>query len=80
MDDLQANFGEHERVRRYIEQGPPAFAPGHSGMLQMAAVLLSKRMPDTAKYSSSGRVAAWRYATWRASSQGGASSGSIRPR
>lgn len=46
MDDLQANFVEHERVRRYIEHGPPAFAPGHAGMLQMAAVLLAERMPD----------------------------------
>lgn len=46
MNELQANFADPERVRRYTEQGPPAFAPGHSGMLQMVGVLLGERMPD----------------------------------
>jgi len=45
MSELQANFDQPERVARYIEHGPPAFAPGHAGMLQMAGVLLAERMP-----------------------------------
>jgi tRNA (cmo5U34)-methyltransferase len=45
MSELQANFDQPARVARYIEQGPPAFAPGHAGMLQMAGVLLAERMP-----------------------------------
>ena len=44
MSELQANFDQPERVARYIEHGPPAFAPGHAGMLQMAGVLLAERM------------------------------------
>lgn len=46
MHTLQANFSEPEHVARYIRNGPPAFAPGHAGMLRMARVLLSERMPD----------------------------------
>ena len=46
MSELNANFVDPERVNRYIEQGPPAFAPGHGGMLQMIGVLLAERMPD----------------------------------
>ena len=45
MDDLKTNFDKPERVARYVEQGPPAFAPGHAGMLQMTGVLLAERMP-----------------------------------
>ena len=41
MSDLNTNFVDSERVKRYIEQGPPAFAPGHGGMLQMIGVLLA---------------------------------------
>lgn len=44
--ELHANFVEPERVRRYVEQGPPAFAPGHGGMLQMAGVLLAEHVPE----------------------------------
>ena len=47
MTGLRASFVDPERVRRYIEKGPPAFAPGHGGMLQMAAVLLRERMGGT---------------------------------
>ena len=46
MSELNANFVEPERVKRYIEHGPPAFAPGHGGMLQMIGVLLGETMPD----------------------------------
>lgn len=46
MSELHVNFVEPERVQRYIEQGPPAFTPGHSGMLQMIGVLLGERMPN----------------------------------
>ena len=46
MSELNANFVEPEQVKRYIEQGPPAFAPGHAGMLQMIGVLLAEAMPD----------------------------------
>ena len=46
VSELNANFADPERVRRYVEQGPPAFAPGHGGMLQMVGVLLAERVPD----------------------------------
>ena len=45
MTDFQANFVDPEFVRRYVEQGPPAFAPGHAGLLQMTGVLLGEQMP-----------------------------------
>ena len=46
MSELTSNFVDPERVRQYTEQGPPAFAPGHAGMLQMVGVLLAENMPD----------------------------------
>ena len=46
MGDFNANFADPERVKGYTEKGPPAFAPGHAGMLQMAGVLLGEAMPD----------------------------------
>jgi tRNA (cmo5U34)-methyltransferase len=46
MSDLNSNFVDPDRVRRYIEQGPPAFAPGHGGMLQMVGVLLGESVAD----------------------------------
>jgi tRNA (cmo5U34)-methyltransferase len=45
MNRMHANFSDTSRVARYIEQGPPAFAPGYFGMLQMAGVLLAERVP-----------------------------------
>lgn len=45
MSEFHANFVEPERVQRYTEHGPPAFAPGYGGMLQMIGVLLAERMP-----------------------------------
>lgn len=47
MNDLIASFADPDRIKRYTEQGPPAFAPGHGGMLQMIGVLLGESMPDT---------------------------------
>lgn len=46
MNDLLANFVDPERVKQYVEVGPPAFTPGHGGLLQMIGVLLSEAMPD----------------------------------
>ena len=38
-------FADPEFVSRYVEQGPPAFMPGHAGVLQMAGVLLAETVP-----------------------------------
>lgn len=46
MSDLLANFADPERVKQYVEVGPPAFTPGHSGLLQMIGVLLGEAMPN----------------------------------
>ncbi len=46
MNNIQANFVDPARVKRYTEQGPPAFAPGHAGMLQMTGVLLEECVPE----------------------------------
>ncbi len=35
-----------ELVRRYVTDGPPAFTPGHAGLLQMIGVLLAERLPQ----------------------------------
>jgi len=48
MNAFQANFHDPERVARYIDNGPPAFVPGHAGMLQMTGVLLAERVPEDA--------------------------------
>lgn len=45
MSALQTNFVTAERAKAYADQGPPAFAPGHAGLLQMIGVLLSESMP-----------------------------------
>ena len=46
MPDLHVNFVDPERVKQYVEVGPPAFAPGHGGLLQMIGVLLGEVMPE----------------------------------
>ncbi len=46
MSDLNANFVDPDRVRQYLDVGPPAFAPGHDGLLQMIGVLLSEAVPS----------------------------------
>lgn len=45
MSDFNANFADPERVKHYAEVGPPAFAPGHAGLLQMIGVLLAESVP-----------------------------------
>lgn len=45
MNDLNANFLDFERARHYLEKGPPAFMPGHAGLMQMIGVLLGETMP-----------------------------------
>ncbi|MEM7412385.1 MAG: class I SAM-dependent methyltransferase [Myxococcota bacterium] len=48
MADFQVHFGDDSFVRGYLENGPPAFMPGHSGVLQMIGVLLRERAPADA--------------------------------
>ena len=49
MNTIESNFIDPSLVARYAQQGPPAFAPGHSGMLQMTGVLLEERVPENGK-------------------------------
>jgi tRNA (cmo5U34)-methyltransferase len=44
MTSPETKFADQSHVTRYIENGPSAFTPGHSGMLQMSAVLLGETM------------------------------------
>ena len=46
MSAFAQNFTDPEKVARYATMGPPAFMPGHGGVLQMAGVLLAETMPD----------------------------------
>ena len=46
MSGFGQYFADPEFVSRYVEQGPPAFMPGHGGVLQMAGVLLAERVPQ----------------------------------
>ena len=45
MSEFQKYFAEPDFVARYVDHGPPAFMPGHAGVLQMAGVLLAERTP-----------------------------------
>lgn len=45
MTAFERYFTDPEFVSRYVHQGPPAFMPGHAGVLQMAGVLLAERVP-----------------------------------
>ena len=49
MSGFQRNYQDPAFVERYTQQGPPAFMPGHAGVLQMAAVLLRERAPADAR-------------------------------
>ncbi len=66
-----------ERVRRYITDGPPAFTPGHAGLLQMIGVLLAERVPQEETSSSSAPVAVSKRVTWPARCRDAGSSASI---
>ena len=46
MSEFQKYFADPDFISRYVEQGPPAFMPGHAGVLQMAGVLLAERTPS----------------------------------
>ena len=46
---FQRNFQEAGFVERYTRHGPPAFMPGHAGVLQMTGVLLRDRAPADAR-------------------------------
>ncbi len=46
MRSFQAGFADPQFVNRYLNEGPPAFTPGHAGLLQMAWVLLAERVPE----------------------------------
>jgi tRNA (cmo5U34)-methyltransferase len=39
------NFADPEFVAKYVEKGPPAFVPGHAGLLQAIGVVLNERVP-----------------------------------
>lgn len=43
MSNPNYNFSDPEFVAKYVEKGPPAFVPGHAGLLQAAGVLLAER-------------------------------------
>lgn len=49
MTGFQQNFQDAAFVDRYTQQGPPAFVPGHAGVLQMTGVLLRERAPAEAR-------------------------------
>lgn len=41
---MEEHFVDPSKVRAYLDRGPPAFAPGHAGLLQMVGVLLEERV------------------------------------
>ncbi len=45
MTDPRAIYADASFVEGYIQNGPPAFMPGHAGVLQMAGILLRERAP-----------------------------------
>ena len=49
MTDFRAHFEDASFVDHYLQNGPPAFMPGHGGVLQMAGVLLREHAPADAR-------------------------------
>ncbi len=49
MTGFQRDFQDAAFVDRYSQQGPPAFMPGHAGVLQMTGVLLREGAPADAR-------------------------------
>jgi tRNA (cmo5U34)-methyltransferase len=45
----QRNYQDATFVEHYTQHGPPAFMPGHGGVLQMLGVLLRERAPADAR-------------------------------
>lgn len=46
MTNPHFNFEDPGFVARYVEKGPPAFVPGHAGLLQLSAMLLAERAAE----------------------------------
>jgi tRNA (cmo5U34)-methyltransferase len=46
LGTLRINSSVRERFRQYAEKGPPAFTPGHAGLMQMIVILVAERMPS----------------------------------
>lgn len=46
MSKSPFNFDDPDFVAKYVQKGPPAFTPGHAGLLQMTGVLLAEQAPD----------------------------------
>jgi tRNA (cmo5U34)-methyltransferase len=49
MSGFQRNYLDAAFVDRYTQNGPPAFMPGHAGVLQMMGILLRERAPADAR-------------------------------
>ncbi len=49
MSGFRQHFEDAVFVDRYVHQGPPAFVPGHAGVLQMIGVLLRESAPRDAR-------------------------------
>lgn len=49
MTQPHYNFADAGFVAKYVDKGPPAFVPGHSGLLQATGVLLAERAPGDAR-------------------------------
>lgn len=45
-ESFARHFADPAFVERYLQSGPPAFTPGHSGLLQMVYVLLAEAVPE----------------------------------
>ena len=45
MTSPTSMYANDEWTKRYVKDGPPAFTPGHAGLLQMVGVLLAERTP-----------------------------------
>lgn len=48
VTSFQKNYRDERFVEGYTRQGPPAFMPGHAGVLQMISVLLRERVVEDA--------------------------------
>lgn len=49
MSDFRTHFADASFVDGYLQHGPPAFMPGHGGVLQMAGVLIREHAPSNAQ-------------------------------
>ncbi|MGH0034485.1 MAG: class I SAM-dependent methyltransferase [Myxococcota bacterium] len=49
MKGFQRNYQDDAFVDHYTQNGPPAFMPGHAGVLQMMGILVRERAPADAR-------------------------------